>query len=336
MRKIALSYRRADSAAMAGRIFDDLSRHYGADDVFMDIDAIPLGMDFSEEIDGALGSAKVLLVIIGRSWLGHRDDGKTRIMDPTDPVRIEIESAMRLRLPMIPVLVDGAEMPSPGDLPTEIERFSYRNACRVDSGIDYQAHMTRLRKALDRFVAEPEPQPVAQPQPPPVAQPQPQPVMQPRPYVAPRIAIAPPGVAAMVPPHVAHHAWGHVSQAPGIAVPEPELGKWSWGPFLLWWLWPWWNADSTVKIITGALIVSLFVPVLNVFASFGMLGFAIYLGINGNRLMATNRPLQSYEQFAAVRTAWAKAGVIVLIAGVVLFFIAAIIVGLAESTRSGS
>ena len=124
---------------MAGRIFDELSRHYGTDDVFMDIDAIPFGMDFSEEITTALGQAKVLVVVIGTKWLGVRDNGQARILDVTDPVRIELETAKSLGLPVLPVLVDGAEMPGPADLPESLERFSYRNACRVDSGVDFRS-----------------------------------------------------------------------------------------------------------------------------------------------------------------------------------------------------
>lgn len=324
MRNIALSYRRADSQAMAGRIHDELIRAYGSDDVFMDIDAIPLGMDFSEEIEGALAGAKVLLVIIGRVWLGPRADGPPRIMDPTDPVRLELETAMKLRLPIVPVLVDGAEMPGPGDLPPSLERFSYRQACKVDSGIDFQMHMGRLMKALDRFVAEPA---ASSPEQPSSSQRQP-PRFGGGPIPA-GIGVAAAGVATLAPPSALQPSPVTAVQASSIAVGEAELAKWSWGPFLLWWLWPWWNGDTTLKVIALVLVLVSWIPVVGFI---GIVSFAIYLGINGNRLMIKNRAFQSYEQFVAVKTAWAKAGVIVFGVSMALGIIAAIIAAASGNT----
>src|SRR5215813_7575144 len=108
MAKILLSYRRADSAAIAGRIFDRLVAHYGAGAVFMDVDNIPVGTDFREHIRETLLASDVLVAIVGPQWLGSRADGQSRIKDSTDPVRIEIETALQANLPILPVLVDGS------------------------------------------------------------------------------------------------------------------------------------------------------------------------------------------------------------------------------------
>jgi hypothetical protein len=114
--KIMLSYRRADSAAIAGRIFDRFVRHFGADGVFMDIDNIPFGIDFRERIKAELGSSDVIVVIMGLRWLS--DGGLRRIDNENDLVRIEVETALHRRIPVIPVLVDGATMPPPKSCPT--------------------------------------------------------------------------------------------------------------------------------------------------------------------------------------------------------------------------
>ena len=149
MAKIIISYRRSDSQAMAGRIFDRLSGHYGEAAIFMDIDAIPFGIDFRKHIGDALRQCDVLIAVVGPHWLGGRDDGGTRIGEPNDPVRVELEGAIERKIPVIPVLIDGARMPSEAELPDSLKEFSYFNAAPVDSGRDFRSHMDRLIRALD-------------------------------------------------------------------------------------------------------------------------------------------------------------------------------------------
>jgi TRAP-type transport system periplasmic protein len=149
MPKIILSYRRADSQAMAGRIYDRLVAHYGEDAVFMDIDAIPFGIDFRKHIVDALAQCNVLVELVGPRWLGPRDAGHNRIDDPADPVRIELEGAFELGIPIVPVLLDGATMPSEAELPPTLKQFSFLNAAPVDSGRDFRLHMDRLLRSLD-------------------------------------------------------------------------------------------------------------------------------------------------------------------------------------------
>ena len=82
MAKIFLSYRRKDSAAMAGRIYDRLCAHFGCDAVFMDIDAIPFGVDFRQHIDAAVGQCEVVLAVIGTKWI-EESDAHRRLDDPS-------------------------------------------------------------------------------------------------------------------------------------------------------------------------------------------------------------------------------------------------------------
>jgi hypothetical protein len=152
MSKIIISYRRADSAATAGRIFDRLAMHYGDDAVFMDVDKIPFGTDFREHIRKVLAGGDILLAVIGPNWLGKAADGTSRIKDEADPVRVEIESALRQKTRIIPVLVDGASMPGVADLPDGLRDLAYLNAAPVDVGRDFRAHMDRLIRSIDEVL----------------------------------------------------------------------------------------------------------------------------------------------------------------------------------------
>jgi hypothetical protein len=150
MAKITVSYRREDSEAITGRIFDRLVARYGKSSVFRDIDNIPPGVDFRTHIDDALQTTDVVLVVIGRRWLGSAKPGNRRIHDAEDPVRIEVETALRRGISVIPVLVGDTKMPTAAQLPKTLKDFVFRNAVRVDSGQDFEHHTERLLRAMDR------------------------------------------------------------------------------------------------------------------------------------------------------------------------------------------
>jgi TIR domain len=153
MPKILISYRRSDSSAITGRIFDRLSHHYGEDSVFMDVDSIPIGIDFRQHIQEVLLGADVLVAVVGANWLGRDASGSARLQEKIDPVRVEIETALGRHTPIIPVLVDGAKMPASSDLPPELADFVYLNAAEVATGRDFRTHMTRLIDAIDGLMA---------------------------------------------------------------------------------------------------------------------------------------------------------------------------------------
>src|SRR5689334_8201537 len=122
MPKIFISYRRADSRAYAGRIYDRLVEAFGKDSVFKDVNDIPIGADFRETLHESIAASDVLLVLIGPQWLTIKDtQGKRRLDDPADFVRIEVESGLQSpNIVTIPVLVDNASMPHAEDLPLEL------------------------------------------------------------------------------------------------------------------------------------------------------------------------------------------------------------------------
>lgn len=153
MPRVSISYRRADSLAITGGIFDRLVTRYGKAAVFRDIDNIPLGVDFRTHIDKALKDSDALLVIVGPKWLSASKDGRSRLDDENDLVRIEVETALTQGLPVIPVLVDRAKMPTPQRLPSSLKGLSFRNAIEIDSGQDFDLHLQRLVRKLDESVS---------------------------------------------------------------------------------------------------------------------------------------------------------------------------------------
>jgi cell division protein FtsB len=151
MPRITISYRRDDSAAITGRIFDRLAWHYGRESIFRDIDNIPPGVDFRKHIEGILDDSDVVLAIVGPRWVGPRG-GQSRLTNAADPVRVEIETALRKNCPLIPVLVLRGSMPRVEQLPETLQDFAYHNAVSVDTGQDFDVHMARLMRAMDRIL----------------------------------------------------------------------------------------------------------------------------------------------------------------------------------------
>jgi hypothetical protein len=139
MPAIVISYRCADSGWIAGRVFDRLEAHFGRDSVFMDIDNIPLGRDFREHIKVTLNRCDVLLAIIGPNWLDGPEE-KGRLNDESDWVRIEIETALAKKVPVIPVLIDQAQMPKAKELPEPLRELAFHQAAKLDTGIDFSQH----------------------------------------------------------------------------------------------------------------------------------------------------------------------------------------------------
>ncbi|MGE3537793.1 MAG: adenylate/guanylate cyclase domain-containing protein [Candidatus Tectimicrobiota bacterium] len=132
MTKIFINYRREDSAGYAGRLYDRLSARFGAKKVFMDIDTLEPGIDFSEDIERAIHQCDVLLILIGTRWLSAVDStGKRRLDNPNDYVRREIQVGFTRNIHALPVLLGGAVMPNFRDLPIDLTKLSRINALEL-------------------------------------------------------------------------------------------------------------------------------------------------------------------------------------------------------------
>lgn len=148
MSKILISYRREDSADVTGRIYDRLIQAFPKA-VFRDVDSMPPGIDFRHHLDEQVAKCDVFLAVIGRNWMKLKSrTGKSRLEDPRDFVRIEIESALKRRIPVIPVLVSGAVIPPVDRLPVSLQDLSYRHSVVVRSDPDFHRDMDRLIEHL--------------------------------------------------------------------------------------------------------------------------------------------------------------------------------------------
>ena len=155
MSGIYLSYRRRESTAYAGRLFDHLSRHFGPDSLFMDIDDIARGQDFALAIESALNACEGVLVLIGKSWTSCTGQGgRRRLEDPQDWVRLEVAAALRRDILVVPVLVGGARIPDPAGLPEELRALCGRNACEL-SDLRWAFDVRELVKDLEQVIRLP-------------------------------------------------------------------------------------------------------------------------------------------------------------------------------------
>jgi TIR domain-containing protein/uncharacterized protein DUF4190 len=145
---VIISYRRDDTGAITGRICDRLRARFGAERIYMDIDSNPIGVDYRSHIDESLKRCDILLAVIGRHWLGTGDLGDRRIDDASDLVRLEVTSALTRGIRVVPILVDDTEMPSAEELPEDLTGLKFRQAFRVDSGVDFHHHLDRLCDAI--------------------------------------------------------------------------------------------------------------------------------------------------------------------------------------------
>ncbi|MFN8530328.1 MAG: toll/interleukin-1 receptor domain-containing protein [Anaerolineae bacterium] len=166
MKRIFLSYRRSDSADFTTRLYERLAKSVGRKNLFKDIDSIPGGRDFRAAIEVSVLQSDIMLVIIGPSWLTIGNQIGRRLDNPEDPVRNEIELAMRHGKQILPILIDSTPMPREDELPPRLHSLSYLQAHRIRTdgsfetdvrgahasthGPHHQPHDPRRRSRVDR------------------------------------------------------------------------------------------------------------------------------------------------------------------------------------------
>ena len=144
-----ISYRRQDSRETVGRLHDHLRQVLEEDQIFLDVEDQAAGQDYRMAIGRALAQADVVLAVIGTRWLTASDrDGRRRLDDPMDMVRLELEAAFDRNLRVIPVLIEGANMPAAADVPASLQPLCYRTAVPVRPDPDFERDVQRLVVAL--------------------------------------------------------------------------------------------------------------------------------------------------------------------------------------------
>jgi hypothetical protein len=224
--KVFICYRREDTSAYAGRLYDAMVARFGESNVFMDVDIAP-GVDFVERITKVVSRCLVLIVVMGPRWATVADeDGTPRIADPDDFVRLEVETALRRSdVTPIPVLVSEARMPKREILPEQIQPLTRRNALDLSDG-RWAYDVGRLNLRLDELLGvsgavppDPTPTPVPSAPPTPVPTPAPTPVSEPTPVPAPA-----PGPAASAIPGAGMN-WRLVLEGMVVAGVTGVLGR---------------------------------------------------------------------------------------------------------------
>ena len=155
MSRIFITYRREDTGSQAGRIYDWLGDHYGSDAVFKDVDSIDPGRPWRQAIENAVSGSDVVLALIGPGWLSELEHRAGR----DDYVRYELETALAKDRRVIPLLVNGATMPAPEQLPPPLAPLTERHAYDL-SDLRFRSDMEELIRRLDRIVdrrLQPEP-----------------------------------------------------------------------------------------------------------------------------------------------------------------------------------
>jgi TIR domain len=166
MPSIFLSYRRTDAPGHAGRLYDRLVDRFGEAGVFKDLDSMEPGADFGEVIEETVARCDALIAVIGRDWLAADEAGLRRLDSPEDWVRLEIGNALKRKVRVIPVLVEGARMPSAADLPEDLQALARRHAVELSESA-WNPQVRQLIDVLETLVAKPAPQePPAEPEPP--------------------------------------------------------------------------------------------------------------------------------------------------------------------------
>ena len=152
--RIFISYRHNEDGMAAGWLVERLAGHFGKDQIFKDVDSIEPGDDFVKVIADAVGRCDVLLALIGREWLTITgDDGRRRLDNPQDFVRLEIEAGLKRDIRLIPVLIEGTPMPPVDQVPPSLAALVNRQALHF-SAAHAEPEFDRLIKALDRTLAE--------------------------------------------------------------------------------------------------------------------------------------------------------------------------------------
>jgi len=127
--RVFISYRREDTASAAGRVYDRLCVLLKKPNVFFDVGAIKGGEDFEKSIASAIDSSGAALIFIGDKWLAPvQPTNLVRIWEPGDYVRAEVRSALARPILVLPVLVAGAQMPKPEQLPEDVRAITTKNA----------------------------------------------------------------------------------------------------------------------------------------------------------------------------------------------------------------
>ena len=152
--KIFINYRKDDSPWNSLALYQELIKYFPKENIFKDFNTIEPGTDFVESIEEALESCDVLLVLLSEHWLEIKDKkGNIRINNPDDFVRIEIATALKRNIIVIPVLFDDAVLPQASELPDDLKKLARRQTIEIDK-TRFEADTAKLVGTIKNVLAK--------------------------------------------------------------------------------------------------------------------------------------------------------------------------------------
>lgn len=155
MRKIFINYRRAEAEYAAGALGRELRRHFGDDRIFRDKEDIGGGASWKRRVLDEINGESALLILIGRDWATVTDaQGRRRLDNPDDPLRMEIADGLKDGAAILPILLENAEMPADAELPEDLRSITEHNALKLRDS-DWQYDLTNICRTLERAGFQP-------------------------------------------------------------------------------------------------------------------------------------------------------------------------------------
>lgn len=154
MTDIFISYRRSDSFQVE-RLHEKLTSRFPAASIFLDRNDIRPGEPFPPRIREEAQGATLMLIVLGRDWASAQDPVtfKRRIEMEEDWVRQEVVIALAGTAVIIPVLLEGAVMPTAAQLPASLHPLLDRHAVSL-SYEHFNEGAERLIKAIEERLGE--------------------------------------------------------------------------------------------------------------------------------------------------------------------------------------
>ncbi len=148
--RVFISYRRQETKWLARSLFDRLTAKLGESAVFMDVHTLKPGDNFAEAISAAVCQCDAMLVLIGSQWDSISDShGRRRLENPQDLVRLEVSTALRNGIRVVPILVDGAALPPARKLPSDLAAMTRHHALEINER-SYQSVVEKLFELPER------------------------------------------------------------------------------------------------------------------------------------------------------------------------------------------
>lgn len=152
--QIFISYRTDDTRHFVSRLRATFAKELPSDLTFFDKDSLDVGVPFRDAITDAITGSAVVVVVIASEWFAEHN--KRRLWAPDDPVRMEIETALRSGRKVLPLLVDDVRLPRTEELPPSLQRLFEHHSIRIRSET-YDDDADRLVRVIDGLVAQASP-----------------------------------------------------------------------------------------------------------------------------------------------------------------------------------